>query len=302
MRINLKINILILACYGIAVSGVIAAPQLELDTVTGAPGQLVEIPLRLTGAAANYAGFNATIHLPVGVQYETVIRGAALPSGNFFLAASPLTSATANRVTVLGYSATQTFNANGVLCWLRVRIGTGVQPGSYPLILDAPDESAIIRRSHALASADGTQSISHTVEDGELVLSFGDAATALGTPYWWLSAHNLAVGGLSFEQAERIDHDDDGYESWQEYIADTDPTNNASFLHVFAIEKGPPVIARFEPASIGRVYQLEQSPDLTGTNWITVTGPQPGSGGPGSLTAPTPSPPAAHYRIDVRLP
>ncbi len=54
------------------------------------------------------------------------------------------------------------------------------------------------------------------------------------------------------------------------------------------------MLARFEPASTGQVYRLQQSPDLADTNWITVTGPQPGSGGPGS--------PAAHYRIDVRLP
>lgn len=301
MNINAKIIRLIILGYSIAATAA-AVPRLELDTVTGAPGQLVEIPLRLTGAAAAYAGFNATIHLPAGVQYESITRGTALPPGDFFLAAYPLTSASLNRVTALGYSGTQTFSADGILCWLRVRIGTGVQPGSYPLILDAPDDSTILRRSHALASTDGDQSISHTVEDGELILSFGDAATALGTPYWWLAAHDLAVGGLSFEQAERIDHDNDGYESWQEYIADTDPTNRASFLYVFALEKGPPVLVRFDPASTGRVYRLQHSPDLTSTNWITVTGPQPGSGGPGSLTAPTPSPPATHYRIDVRLP
>ena len=50
----------------------------------------------------------------------------------------------------------------------------------------------------------------------------------LGTPEYWLAAHGLTNG--SFAAAELLDHDGDGLATWEEYIADTDPTNSQSVL------------------------------------------------------------------------
>ncbi|MEI6970209.1 MAG: S8 family serine peptidase [bacterium] len=55
----------------------------------------------------------------------------------------------------------------------------------------------------------------------------------LGTPEWWLWAHRLT--NATFATEELLDGDGDGMPAWQEFVADTDPTNRESTLSVTAV-------------------------------------------------------------------
>jgi hypothetical protein len=56
----------------------------------------------------------------------------------------------------------------------------------------------------------------------------------LGTPEWWLTMHGLTNGGCA--RAELDDKDKDGLSNWQEYLADTNPTNATSVLKILSLQ------------------------------------------------------------------
>jgi len=122
----------------------------------------------------------------------------------------------------------------------------------------------------------------------------------LGTPDWWLSLYNVD---------ETSNPDSDPLLAWQEYVADTDPTNPESFFHIEAISyvsnevisNLPPTIVSFQ-SSPRRFYTLIRSDDLKSGIWTNVpnqTGIQ-GTGGLDSLQD-TNTPPRQFYRVDVKL-
>jgi hypothetical protein len=57
-------------------------------------------------------------------------------------------------------------------------------------------------------------------------------AAPLGTPINWLITHGFTN---DYATAEATDQDQDGMATWQEYVADTDPTNALSVLKVTGI-------------------------------------------------------------------
>jgi len=280
-----------------------AAPHLAPDSVTGVPGQTLRIPLRIAGADAPCSGFNATIYLPEGVIFTGVVRGPLLPAG-FFLAAHTLTDPSVNAVALLAYSDTLTFSGPGTLCELVVNVPAATAPGDHAVILDAPDRSPPVRGSHALAGLDGLQSFPHTVSNGTLHLAFGDHVAARGTPLSWLAAHKLVAPGMTFDDAELLRNGTHGFEAWQEYIADTDPTNPASYFQILSIDRGPPLTVTFEPGSTGRVYTLLCTDGLTDGAWSNVPGvpPRRGAGDQDAMADPNTPPAGRFYRVRVTLP
>lgn len=125
--------------------------------------------------------------------------------------------------------------------------------------------------------------------------NFATNYAAQGTPEWWLALHGWTN---DFDAAETND-EPDGFPAWQEYIADTDPTNAASYPHISAIARDGtnPVIAW--PASSNRVYQIHHIEDLLDTPWIT----QQLSLGTGEWTDTNPPPATSrYYRLAPRLP
>jgi hypothetical protein len=95
---------------------------------------------------------------------------------------------------------------------------------------------------------------------------------AQGTPNWWLDHHNVA---------EAYD-EGDGFPAWEEYVADTDPNDEASYLRIVAISNAPSATdVAFWPASTQRYYTLTRREDLQTGSWSDVAGQVsvPGSGG-----------------------
>lgn len=113
-----------------------------------------------------------------------------------------------------------------------------------------------------------------------------------GTPNWWLAPY-----GIGDENTIGIK----GTPAWQDYVADTNPTNPASYFHIAAISNLPPATVTFS-SSARRYYTLQRRDDLQTGNWtnvVTQTG-IPGAVGFTSLQDATAT---SHrfYRIEVKI-
>ena len=113
----------------------------------------------------------------------------------------------------------------------------------------------------------------------------------------------LAQYGLPADADPDGNPDGDAFTTLQEYVADTNPTNAASFLRVTALDPGSPVAVSFEPASVARHYTLQSTTNLVGGVWENVSGqgPRSGAGGTDTMTD-TGTAPARFYRVKVEVP
>lgn len=117
----------------------------------------------------------------------------------------------------------------------------------------------------------------------------------------------LLGGRVDFGAYETLgaDADSDGSSDLAEYIADTVPTNAASFLRPLALTNAPQGVLGLviEPTSTGRLYAIESTTNLLATPqvWTMIQPERSGTGGP--LVIPVTNNSAAkHYRHRVRLP
>lgn len=112
-----------------------------------------------------------------------------------------------------------------------------------------------------------------------------------GTSNWWLALHNVAE-----------DYDEgDTLLAWQEYVADTDPTNSASFFYITLISKLPLATVTFLSSS-RRYYALQRRDNLLAVGWtnvMTQTDIQ-GAGGLDSLQDTTAAA-RQFYRVGVKV-
>lgn len=113
-----------------------------------------------------------------------------------------------------------------------------------------------------------------------------------GTPLWWLM--NYGIG-------DEDDADIKGIPVWQDYVADTDPTNPDSYLHITAISKSPAVTVYF-PSSARRFYTLQRRDNLLTGDWTNVA-EQIGVQGDGGLDSLQDTAPATRqfYRVTVTV-
>jgi hypothetical protein len=121
--------------------------------------------------------------------------------------------------------------------------------------------------------------------------------------YAWLLQYGLPIDG----SADGIDQDGDHLNNWQEWVADTNPTNALSRFRILGMSNGPPVSLWF-PSAIGRLYTLFAATNLDGLVpggevWTTVPGQidVPGTGGMAVLRD-TNAAPMQFYRVSVRMP
>ncbi|MDF7822488.1 hypothetical protein P4B35_00575 [Pontiellaceae bacterium B12227] len=106
-------------------------------------------------------------------------------------------------------------------------------------------------------------------------------------PAAWLTTHGF---GIRYPDDDLLDADFDGHANWQEYIADTDPTNGLSVLTLAAT----PSNLVFQ-TSENCAYAVEQSSNLSSNHWNTVTNNLPGTGSITALPLGTNAP--AFYRL-----
>jgi len=144
----------------------------------------------------------------------------------------------------------------------------------------------------------------NVITNGAIHAEFAANEAARGTPEWWLASYGLTNGGLSFDQAEVSATDGDSQPAWKEWIADTNPTNSASWFRILALSNIPPWRVYF-PSSTGRVYSLQYNANLgLSDQWSVVAGEtnKPGSDGIYWLSDPETTATNRFYRIGVQRP
>jgi len=120
-----------------------------------------------------------------------------------------------------------------------------------------------------------------------------------GIPDWWCRHYVLdpTQPGLA---GANPDHDP--FSTFQEWLADTDPTDADSQFRIVAIDPGPPVVVYLATSS-NRVYTLRACTALGVGDWSDVPGQTNlrGSGGTDALRD-TSATPQRFYRVEVKLP
>ena len=134
----------------------------------------------------------------------------------------------------------------------------------------------------------------------QLVLdSVGD-----GIPDLWRTQYFGGLGTTTnASSCATCDPDGDGANNYQEYIADTIPTNALSYFHLQGLTPLPNVAVSFQSSS-NRNYTLYSDTNLSTGTWSSVTGQTNISGTGGSLTLTNPAPANLQmfFRVGVQLP
>lgn len=111
--------------------------------------------------------------------------------------------------------------------------------------------------------------------------------TTKGTPVEWLEQ----VGYTNnFNAADLLDPDADGFANWQEYQADTNPTNAASYLSISIT-----TTHLSYQGSTNCLYHLDYSTNLISNHWNIITN-VPGTNGPMSHSCTN----AGFYRLKAQ--
>ena len=115
-----------------------------------------------------------------------------------------------------------------------------------------------------------------------------------GTPNWWLDDQNVA----------EEDDEGDSVPAWKEYVADTDPNDPNSFLHIMEIDVTSATNRIvFSPSSSQRYYTLMQSTNLLSNDWNPVSNQeniQYGTNGTNQLFNESTAT-QQFYRVDVKV-
>lgn len=84
-------------------------------------------------------------------------------------------------------------------------------------------------------------------------------------------AARFGLESLDPDQLMSLDHDGDGSSNFEEYVADTDPTELGERLRVLDVElEGPDRLVRFGPVAEGRIYTLWETGDIVESHWLVV--------------------------------
>lgn len=118
-------------------------------------------------------------------------------------------------------------------------------------------------------------------------------------PSNWFTDHGLDP---SDPQVVSGNPDHDPFTTFQEWLADTDPTNALSYFHIEGFSKSSPAMISFQ-SSFDRTYTLWSTPQLSPPDWTPVPGNQAILGNGGTLIlSDTANSPQQFYRVQVNLP
>ena len=130
-----------------------------------------------------------------------------------------------------------------------------------------------------------------------MLANFAETLAASNVPQWWLAQYGWTN---DFDAVATNDAEPDGFFTWQEFVADTDPTNAAAYPQMTFIETwqtNPPILTW--PASTGRLYAIHWCDDLVDGQWT----PLPLGLGSNAWTDTNPPPATGrYYRISPQLP
>jgi len=89
------------------------------------------------------------------------------------------------------------------------------------------------------------------------------------TPEWWLAKYGITN---DFEEAVTNDVDEDGVPTGEEYVMNTDPTNELSYLRLIAIGLEEAGETLTWPCATDRVYDVQYDLGDPSDGWIPLEG------------------------------
>lgn len=144
--------------------------------------------------------------------------------------------------------------------------------------------------------------------NGTLAIEFDAVFYVHGTPEWWLALHHLTNADGNAEAED--DPDTDGMRTWQEYVAQTEPTNAASVALVLTgaqpaggdgTSTARCVVTWLSFTNTGYTYDLERAADPR-EGFVTLEAGLPATPPVNIHTDAPAAPPAAVYRVRVLRP
>jgi len=141
------------------------------------------------------------------------------------------------------------------------------QPAGLPALIVATP-AAYYHFAHWTNSASGTNNPFALIMDvpKSARAVFAENLADHDVPEWWLADHGWTN---DFDAAAQLDFEPDGFATWQEYVADTDPRDTNSFLRITNVVAGETDPVVFWPASTGRAYQVHFCDGMAESLWIT---------------------------------
>ncbi|MBP7830527.1 MAG: DUF11 domain-containing protein [Kiritimatiellae bacterium] len=136
-------------------------------------------------------------------------------------------------------------------------------------------------------------------ENGRLEVGFAESRATNDVPYRWLAGYQLT--NETWDAEAMKDGDDDGMAAWEEFLADTDPTDPDSFFAVIQLAGEADRSITFV-SSTARVYAVYCTADISeGGEWDVLVQAQPGAGRLTTVSDTNPAP-ARVYRVGVSVP
>ncbi len=120
-----------------------------------------------------------------------------------------------------------------------------------------------------------------------------------GMPDFWETLHASAGLNPNVYNSPTADFDHDGFSDLKEYLANTDPENPTSYLHIDRVTRGVTNKVEFTAAD-GRQYGLERGIDLS--SWTRILTITPVAAGSATLLDSNPPPGKVFYRLVAEFP
>ena len=141
------------------------------------------------------------------------------------------------------------------------------QPAGLPAVIVATP-AAYYHFEHWTNSASGTNNPFALIMDvpKSARAVFAENLADHDVPEWWLADHGWTN---DFDAAAQLDFEPDGFATWQEYVADTDPRDATSFLRITNVVAGETDPVVYWPASTGRAYQVHFCDGMAESLWNT---------------------------------
>jgi hypothetical protein len=203
-----------------------AAPTLTLSSATALPDSDITVYLSVANAAAAYGGFNARLVYPSCMSMMSVAAGSFLPS-SFVIDHTVTEGGGLKNLSVVAYSGTEAFSANGKLLAVNFHVGSDCTVGPKTVSFATVDADPLVNNKHAISNQDGSASLSHVVSNGSVVVMSAETDTDNdGMDDAW---ERFYFGDLNRNGAG--DSDKDGYSDLQEYLnfkdGELDPSGHA---------------------------------------------------------------------------
>lgn len=224
-------------------------------------------------------------------------RGGASASG--VIVSNPVPSFAAP-LSATASTGSCTTNGGVLVCNLGTLANGATASVSVVLLALNPTAQISVLTNRAAVSAGTSDPVATNDSASANVVVFKDSLGD-GVPDFWRQQHFGSATTTNASSCATCDADGDGFDNRSEFLADTVPTNAASFLRVDQLAALSASQIVYFATSTGRVYSVEFSGGATTGLWQLSNTPFPGPGGPAAAVSTNAVSPG-FFRLKAALP